>query len=132
VPGVNRKTFEVIDNLSSTLQSVEVILSTRIGSRVMRREFGGGAVELLGRAVTPKLFNAFRQLVATSIDEYEPRLLVRQIWLKGSIENLRLGTGQFVVEADYRPRGHKGDFSVARLLTFGLGFNSGAVTASKL
>ena len=84
--GIDRHTGKVIDNLASAYQGVEVILSTRIGSRVMRREFGGGIAELLGRLMTPALFAAWRQLVATAIDLWEPRFRVRKVMLDGSAE----------------------------------------------
>ena len=120
--GVDRRTGKVIDNLASAFQGVEVTLSTRIGSRVMRREFGGGVVELLGRAVTPALFAAWRQLVGTAIDLWEPRFRVRRALVKGSVEQLRLGRVGLTIEADYRPRGHLGNFTVERVLSFDIYF----------
>lgn len=120
--GIDRHTGKVIDNLASAYQGVEVILSTRIGSRVMRREFGGGIAELLGRLLTPSLFAAWRQLVATAIDLWEPRFRVRRILVSGSVEQLRLGQVGLSIEADYRPRGHLGDFTVERVLSFDIYF----------
>lgn len=120
--GIDRRTGKVIDNLASAFQGVEVTLSTRIGSRVMRRQFGGGVVELLGRAVTPALFAAWQQLVGTAIDLWEPRFRVRRPLVKGSVEQLRLGQVGLTIEADYRPRGHLGDFTVERVLSFDIYF----------
>lgn len=125
--GVSRHTGMPIDNLASAYQGVEVVLTTRIGSRVMRREFGGGAVELLGRLVTPTLFAAFQQLVGTAIDLWEPRFHVRRVQLKGSPETLRAGAVGLVLEAEYRPRGHLGDDSVERVVNFGVIFGDGRV-----
>lgn len=120
--GIDRHTGKVIDNLVSAYQGVEVALSTRIGSRTMRREFGGGVVELLGRAVTPHLFAAWQQLVGTAIDLWEPRFRVRRPLVKGSVEQIRLGQVGLTIEADYRPRGHRGDFTVERVLSFDIYF----------
>lgn len=120
--GIDRHTGKVIDNLASAYQGVEVILTTRIGSRVMRREFGGGVAELLGRLVRPDLFAAWRQLIGTAIDLWEPRFQVRRVPLKGSVDQLRLGEVGLSIEADYRPRGHLGDFTVERVVTFDLYF----------
>lgn len=124
---LDRGTFEPIDNFTSALQSVEVILSTRIGSRVMRREFGGGAAELLGRAITGPLFAAFQQLVATAIDLWEPRFQVRRVSVTGSTDEIRAGTAGFSLEVDYRPRGHLGDFRVERVVNFSIGFRAGGI-----
>ena len=118
--GIDRHNGRVIDNLSSAHQGVEVALSTRLASRVMRREFGGGVVELLGRATTPALFAAWKQLVATAIDLWEPRFKVRRVLVSGSAEEIRTGRAGIVIEADYRPRGHLGDYTVENIQTFGI------------
>lgn len=125
--GINRVTGATIDNYQHALQSVEVILSTRIGSRIMRRQFGGGVAEILGRAVTPPLFALFQQLVATAIDVWEPRFRVRQIAPLGSVEQIRAGEVGIRFEVDYRPRGHIGDFTVERVVSFGLNFRAGGL-----
>lgn len=122
--GIDRHTGQVADNLASALQAVETILSTRIGSRVMRREFGGGIIELLGRLVRPSLFAAFQQLVATSIDLWEPRFLVRRMSVTGTADDLRAGKVGILIEADFRPRGHLGDFTVERVTSFSIFFSA--------
>ncbi|MBN9033743.1 MAG: GPW/gp25 family protein [Rhizobiales bacterium] len=116
----DRRTGKIIDNLASTYQSVEIILSTRLSSLVMLREFGSGVWELLGRAMTPSLFAAWQQLIATAIELWEPRLAVRRIILTGSVEEIRAGRAGLSIEADYRPRGHLGDFTVERVIGFAL------------
>jgi len=125
--GIDRRTGRVISNYDHALQSVEVILSTRIGSRVMRRQFGGGVAEILGRAVTPPLFALFQQLVGTAIDIWEPRFKVRRIVPGGSVDQIRAGAVGMRFEVDYRPRGHLGDFTVERVLSFGLNFRAGGL-----
>lgn len=120
--GIDRQTGKVIDNLASAYQGVEVIVSTRIGSRIMRREFGGGAAELLGRLVTPALFAAWKQLISTAIDVWEPRFWVRRVLPTATVDELRTGKVGLIFEVDYRPRGHLGDFTVERVLSFGIFF----------
>ncbi len=120
--GIDRNTGRIIGPLQSTLQSVEVILGTSMGSRCMRREFGGGVLELLGRRMKPQLFVAWQQLVATAIDLWEPRLRIRRISFNGSVEALRLGHAALMIEADFRPRAQFGDLTVERHLSFGLRF----------
>lgn len=124
--GIDRRTGKVISNLESAYQGVEVILATRIGSRLMRREFGAGIIELLGRKMTPALFAAFQSLIATAIDLWEPRFVVRRILVSGSAEELRLGRAGIIIEADYRPRGHLGDFRVERVVNFNIGLTNGS------
>lgn len=123
--GIDRRTGAVIDNLSSAYQGVEVVLTTRLASRVMRREFGAAVIELLGRNITPSLFATWMQLVATAIDLWEPRFAVRRIVPSGSVDEIRLGRAGLRIEADYRPRGHRGDFTVERVVDFSIGFGRG-------
>lgn len=118
--GVDRRTGKVISNLASAYQGVEVALTTRIGDRMMRREFGAGIAELLGRLMTPPLFVAFQTLIATAIDLWEPRFAVRRILVSGTVDEIRSGRSGFTIEADYRPRGHLGDPRVERVVSFSL------------
>lgn len=125
--GIDRMTFGVIGNLDSAYQGLEVMFTTRLASRVMRREFGAGLVELLGRRITPPLFAIFQQLLATSIDLWEPRFKVRRITLAGSAEEVRLGILGIGLEVDYRPRGHLGDETVERVVNFAMTFSKTGV-----
>lgn len=128
--GIDRHTGKVIDNFQSALQGVEVVFITRLGERVMRREFGAGLIELIGRLVSLHLLMAFQQLIVTSIDLWEPRFRVRRILFEGSADQIRLGVAKFGIEADYRPRGHLGDFSVERMVNFSLTFEGRGVRAA--
>lgn len=116
--GVDRHTGKVIDNFTSALQSVEVIFTTRIGERLMRRHFGAGLVELLGRATTPALFAAWKTLIAVGIDLWEPRLRVRAVLISGAVDELRVGQAGINVLVDWRPRALAGDPSVADTRSF--------------
>jgi hypothetical protein len=110
--GIDRRTGRPIDNYSSALQSVEVIFTTRIGERVMRRHFGAGLIELLGRATTLRLFEAWKLLIAVGIDLWEPRFRVRWVRVNATADAIRLGHAGIEVEVDWRPRAHLGDFTV--------------------
>lgn len=129
--GIDRHTGRVIDTLACAYQGVEVTLSTRIGRRIMRREFGGGVVELLGRAMTPALFAAWQQLIGTAIDLWEPRFKVRRISVEGTVDEIRLGHAGLTIEADYRPYAHlspsdpRYSTEVERAVSFSVGFASG-------
>ncbi|MEN5300194.1 GPW/gp25 family protein [Brucella sp. TWI559] len=130
--GISRHTGLPISNLESAYQGVEVILMRRIGSLILRREFGAGIVELLGRKMTPNLFAAFQSLIATAIDLWEPRFQVRRVSVTGSTDEIRLGRAGFVILADFRPRGHLGDQTVERAISFSLSVSSGKVLVKSL
>lgn len=123
--GIDRRTGARISNIESAYQAVTFILATRIASVLLLREFGGGVVELLGRATTPPLFAAWQQLIATAIDLWEPRFKVRRVTLNGTADEIRSGIAGISIEADFRPKGHLGDETVERVVRFGLAFNGG-------
>ncbi|AKR58016.1 hypothetical protein GCM10011321_31480 [Youhaiella tibetensis] len=128
--GIDRHTGARIDNYASALQAVEVAFSTSIGERVMRRHFGAGLIELLGRAMTPRLFAAWKILMAVGIDLWEPRFRVRSVSVNASPETLRLGSASVAVEVDWRPRGHLGDFTVEGVRSFSISFGGSRVQVS--
>lgn len=119
---IDRNTGAVIGNYDSALQSVNFIISTRIGEVCLKREFGAGIVELLGRLMTPALFIAWQTLMAAAIDLWEPRFRVRQVHVDGSVDAIRLGTASVRIEVDWRPRGHLGDEAVEGVRVFSIRF----------
>ncbi|BAP94471.1 baseplate component [Aurantimonas phage AmM-1] len=129
---IDRRTGEVIDNYQSALQSVEIIFSTFIGEMVMLREFGAGALDLLGRKMTARLFLVFRTALMAGINAWEPRFRVRHVGVDGTVEGVRLGEVRFAIEIDWRPRAHlvPPDYSVESVRTFGLQFLETGVRAA--
>jgi len=110
--GIDRRTGHVIDNFTSACQSVEVIFATPIGERIMRRQFGAGIVELLGRLMRPDLFPVVMVLIAAAIDVWEPRFRVRAVRFTGSVDAVRAGQAGIAIEVDWRPGAHRGDFTL--------------------
>lgn len=125
---IDQRTGEVIDNYASAVQSVGIVFSTRLAEMIMLREFGAGLVDLLGRALTPRLISTYATLMMAAIDIWEPRFRVRRIYVNGSVDQVRLGTVGFSIEVDWRPRAHLGDPTVEGVRIFGLTFLDGAVT----
>lgn len=125
----DRRTGARLSNYESALQSVEILFFSRIGEHVMLREYGAGAIALLGRLVSAELLAAFRLLVAAAIDVWEPRFRVRRVLAKGSVDDIRMGKVGFAIEVDFRPNAHLGDFSVEGTRIFGVRFGrNGGVT----
>ena len=128
--GINRRTFAVLSGWDHVVQSVEVLFTTRLGERVMLRHFTGGVADLLGRLLTPSLLSAFRVVIAMSIDLWEPRLKVRRVEFLGSVEEIRQGHLKVVIQVDYRPKGHLGDFTVEGIRTLNLGLSGSNIFVS--
>jgi hypothetical protein len=108
--GIDRRTGRVRSDFDHVRQSVAVILTTPIGSRVMRREFGSEVPDLIDRPITDQVILALYAAVAIAIDRWEPRLSVT------SCNVGRAGAdGAIAIEITgiYHPHGHRGDFASA-------------------
>lgn len=79
MPGMNRTTGTALDRVEHIRQSVTDILTTPIGSRVMRRDYGSLLPELIDQPLTGA--TALRAYSATvvALMRWEPRIRVRQI-----------------------------------------------------
>jgi hypothetical protein len=76
---MNQHTGEMISGDADIAQSVARILSTRIGSRVMRRSFGSRLPELQDTPLTPR--NAILWIAATAgaLRRWEDRIKVERV-----------------------------------------------------
>lgn len=90
-------------------QSIEVILNTPIGSRVMRRDFGSELMALIDRPANDQTILAIYSACAMAIANWEPRFALTGI----NISDLSVqGAVTLQITGVYYPNGHKGDFSV--------------------
>ena len=106
--GVNRVTGEPLTDYYHVRQSIATILTTPIGSRVMRRDFGSELIELVDAAMNE--VNVLRVYAATAlaIAKWEPRFRVTGCSLDQADESGRL---HLTISGQYLPRGHLGDFT---------------------
>lgn len=132
--GIDMRTGRVLTDFDHVVQSVRIIFSTRLGSRVMLRWFGSGLPELLGRRIVPATVSRYITLIALSIFAWEPRLQVVAVRTGGNTANaVALGELTFEVLCYYRPRGHLGDFTIeGGLRRIGVGSNDNKITVSSL
>lgn len=70
---MHRTTGQPIAGWDAVVQSIAVILTTPIGSRVMRREFGSELMDLIGRPMTSEVVLALYAATAYAIARWEPR-----------------------------------------------------------
>ncbi|HWT62360.1 MAG TPA: GPW/gp25 family protein [Ochrobactrum sp.] len=106
--GVNRVDGRPLSNFEHVRQSIEVILTTAIGSRVMRREFGSEVLNLIDRPLTDRVILAVYSAVVMAIAQWEPRFAVTGCEISRADETGKLSLQIFGI---YYPRGHLGDFS---------------------
>ena len=81
-------------------QSLEILLSTALGERVMLPEYGTNLERLLFEPLNTTTITYMRKLLTRAILKYEPRIEVEQIDLEGS-NSLE---GLVNIRIDYRVR----------------------------
>lgn len=111
--GIDRATGKVKRDWDHVLQSVSTIWTTFVGSRIMRRSFGGAGLGLIGRRLIPQTIALARLLTVLSLERWEPRVRVRRIVVAATVDEARAGEITMQIEVDYMPNGHKGDTTVA-------------------
>lgn len=77
--GMSCKTGEYLDDLAHLKQSIIDILTTPIGSRVMRRDYGSNLFRLIDKTVNKELFQQIYAAVAEALDNWEPRIKLEKI-----------------------------------------------------
>lgn len=108
--GVNAETGAALEGWPHVLQSIRKILTTSIGTRVMRREFGSELMSLIDAPMEGRVLLALYVATANAIARWEPRFRLSAVTLlrvdaQGRVHLLLTGT--------YFPRGHLGDFTAA-------------------
>jgi phage baseplate assembly protein W len=107
--GVNAETGAPLTDWEHTQQSITKILTTRVGSRVMRREFGSELLELIDRKMTQRNILAVFGEIALALLRWEPRFRVHRVRV---VDLTSTGQANFELYGTYYPRGHLGDYSI--------------------
>lgn len=106
--GLNRDAGSLLSGFAHVEQSIAVILTTPIGSRVMRREFGSELFDLIDRPMTDQVILAIYSAAVMAIARWEPRYAVTGCKITGAAGD---GTLSLELSGIYYPNGHLGDFS---------------------
>ena len=80
--GMDTNTGSAISGLSHIEQSIAQILTTPIGSRVMRRDFGSMIPELIDRPFNDKTTLMIYAATATALHKWEPRFRLLKVNLE--------------------------------------------------
>ena len=122
--GIDMRTGAVLTGWAHCVQSLFIIITTRIGTRVLLRIFGSRVPDLQDRNATPRRIMEVYTAVAAAIRRWEPGFRLRSIQLmRGAAD----GQFYFEMSGDFYPRGHLGDYSVveARSVVLGAGNDNG-------
>jgi len=98
---MNRHTGKPLTGLEHLRQSLIDILTTRIGLRVMLRDYGGSIPSLIDSPLNQFFAVDLYVAIADACAKWEPRLRLEQIFFK----NLGDGRVEVDLEAIYLPSG---------------------------
>ena len=79
MPGMHAETGRELTGLAHLRQSIRDILTTPVGTRVMRREYGSRLLELVDRPLTPATLTDIYADAQAALRRWEPRLRVDRI-----------------------------------------------------
>lgn len=77
--GLDRRTGQPLSGKAHLRQSIEVILTTPVGSRRMRPEFGSNLRRYIDLPVTEGWKSAVQAEVARALGRWEPRLKLERV-----------------------------------------------------
>lgn len=99
--GVDATTGKSLEGIAHLRQSVRDILTTPLGSRVMRRTYGSRLFDLVDRPLNAQTLVEIFAATAEAVLRWEPRLIVQRVQAR----TLSAGLIEVDLEAIYVPTG---------------------------
>lgn len=84
--GINASTGQRLSGVDHLKQSIRDILTTRIGTRVMRREYGSRLPELVDNPIGELLKVELFAATAEALVKWEPRFRLDRVYLQSASE----------------------------------------------
>jgi phage baseplate assembly protein W len=103
-------TVEMVSDEEDIRQSLNILLSTSLGERVMQPDYGCNLNDYIFESLNSTTIGYIKERVANSILYYEPRIVVERIEVTnaGSEDNL---AGRFLIELTYSIPGTNSRFN---------------------
>ncbi len=97
---MSRDTGKTVERIEHLRQSIIDILTTPIGSRVMRRDYGSRLFELIDAPVNRETLVDYYAAVAEALDRWEDRIQVQQVDItSAAVGSITLSiTGKYLVD----------------------------------
>lgn len=99
--GMNKTTGKHLEGIAHLKQSITDILTTPIGTRVMRRDYGSRLFELVDRPITDDLAMELYAATAAALNKWEPRFKLEQV----QITSQQQGNITLMLRGLYLPNG---------------------------
>jgi phage baseplate assembly protein W len=103
ITGMCRNTGKLLGELAHLKQSIVDILTTPIGSRIMRRDYGSRLFELVDQPINDRLKVQIYSATAEALGKWEPRFRCKKV----SVEATENGKIELLLEGDYLPNGQQ-------------------------
>lgn len=107
--GVNRVDGNVLTGWAHVMQSILDIMTTPIGTRVMRRDYGSDIPNLIDRPQGRDTVLEVAMALGEALEKWEPRFRLSSVYITDASHD---GSMTISVKGDYYPRGHLGDFTL--------------------
>jgi phage baseplate assembly protein W len=101
--GMCRNTGKLLSELAHLKQSIIDILTTPIGSRVMRRDYGSRLFELVDQPINDRLKVQIYSATAEALGKLEPRFRCKKV----SVTSVIPGKIELLLEGEYLPNGQQ-------------------------
>ncbi|ORE90547.1 hypothetical protein ATO13_22616 [Stappia sp. 22II-S9-Z10] len=111
--GADRSTGAPLADWEHVKQSLGVLFTTPLGTRVMRRDFGSELPALIGETMTTGTILKLYVAAYMAVLREEPRFELTRIGINEATQQGRLGLD---LEGRYRPTGHL-DFQASEAIT---------------
>jgi phage baseplate assembly protein W len=103
----NTETVEMTEKEEDIQRSLQVLLSTRVGERVMQPKFGCNLDDYLFESLDTTTKTLIREKVETAILYFEPRITVKRV----HVDTERELEGVILIEVDYVVRATNSRFN---------------------
>lgn len=99
---------EMVSGVEDIRQSLHIILSTRLGERVMQDEFGCALDSVLFEEMDQGFINAVTSVVSNAILYHEPRITLNQL----DVSESQTQQGLLLISLEYTVRGTNSRFNM--------------------
>jgi uncharacterized protein len=94
------KAAEMVNGETDIYQSLQILLTTKLGERILRSDFGCDLSPLLFENITVTLLTKIKEIIKNAILKYEPRIDLNDIYF----ESDDAINGMIKIEIDYTIR----------------------------
>lgn len=111
-PSFNRDagTVDLVSNVEDIHQSLNILLSTSLGERVMQPEYGCNLEDYLFESLSSTMIGYIKDRVTNAILYYEPRIIAEKIDVT-SDDSADLFEGRFTIIVEYSIPGTNSRFN---------------------